>query len=94
MTERDRLIQEIAELEAERERLGVQKEILDTAFWLLPVGPNSKAIDTELDDILERLDAISDQVGTLKNRLDELEQDQGMREARLDREYGAWATGP
>jgi hypothetical protein len=94
MSERTDIIQQIVVLKAEREHLLDREEFLNAVFWLLPDGPAIYAIGAELDETLEALDAGSDKIAGLRAELDELDEDQALRESRLDREWGAWVTGP
>jgi hypothetical protein len=94
MSERDDIIEEIAGLETEQENLFNQEQFLNELFWLCPDGPAGKAVDAELDEVLAALKAVSDDIEGLQDQLFELDEDEALREAELDREYGAWVTGP
>jgi hypothetical protein len=94
MSERTDIIQQIAALEEEYEHLVDREQFWNAVFWLCPNGPNSKAVDAELDDVLTAIEANIDHTEGLRAILDELDEDQALRESRLDREYGAWVTGP
>ncbi len=88
MTEREHIEQQIATLEAERQQLECDEQVLNFAYWICPDGPSARAIDGELDDILDRLDGIGDEVGTLKAILWVINGGISRREKLADSSYG------
>jgi hypothetical protein len=48
------------------------------------------ALVDECDELWDKTD---DEIGPLQDRLWEIVEDEALREAELDRQYGAWVTG-
>jgi lipoate-protein ligase A len=83
MSERTDLIQQIIDLEQRKANL---------AFMAMEV---EAACDHALaDQYDEWWNTACIEIGRLQDELWEIDQDEALREAELDREYGAWATGP
>jgi hypothetical protein len=83
MSERDDLIQQIIDLERHKSNLASLAKEAEMAG------------DTDLvDEYDEWWDKADDEIAPLQDRLWEIVEDEALREAELDREYGASVTGP
>jgi hypothetical protein len=83
MSERTDIIEQIVDLELRKANLAIKANEAERA------GDHALA-----DQYDEWWDAVDDEIGPLQDRLWEIVEDEALRESRLDREYGAWATGP
>jgi hypothetical protein len=83
MSERADIIQQIIDLEQHKSKLAsIAKEA--------EMVGDSALVD-ECDELWDKTD---DEIGPLQDRLWEIVEDEALREAELDRQYGAWVTGP
>jgi hypothetical protein len=83
MSERADIIQQIIDLEQHKSKLAsIAKEA--------EMVGDSALVD-ECDELWNKTD---DEIAPLQDRLWEIVEDEALREAELDREYGAWVTGP
>jgi hypothetical protein len=83
MSERDDIIQQIIDLERHKSNLASLAKEAEM------VGDSALA-----DEYDEYWDKADDEIAPLQDRLWQLVEDEALREAELDREYGAWVTGP
>jgi hypothetical protein len=83
MSERADIIEQIIALELHKAKLASLGREAEE------VGDTAKA-----DEYDEDWDKTDDEIAPLQDRLWEIVEDEALREAELDRKYGAWATGP
>jgi hypothetical protein len=83
MSECADLIQQIIEIEQRKSNLAT------IAMEAERVGDGALA-----DQCDEWWDKADDEIAPLQDRLWEIVEDEALREAELDRKYGAWVTGP
>jgi hypothetical protein len=83
MSERTDIMQQIIDLELHKAKLASLGREAEE------VGDNALA-----DEYDEDWDKADDEIAPLQDRLWKIVEDEALRESRLDREYGAWVTGP
>jgi hypothetical protein len=83
MSERDDLIQQIIDLEQHKSNLA-------SLATKAEIAGDSDLVD-EYDEYWDKAD---DEIAPLQDRLWEIVEDEALREAELDRQYGKWTTGP
>jgi vacuolar-type H+-ATPase subunit E/Vma4 len=87
LTEREELIQEIAELEARRAALMAREHHLDAAFIAAASESEEQDIDHELEDVIGELDELSDKIGCANARLYLIEAEISRHEKIRDAAY-------
>jgi hypothetical protein len=89
MSEREELIERITTLEADRTALLSTEQPLHERFMALPPGSDEeRECGVALDRLCGRIDQIGDAVGSLKQRLYEIEARISRREKIADAAYG------
>jgi uncharacterized small protein (DUF1192 family) len=89
MTEREDVIQQIAELEARRSSLMAEEGRLHAIFMAEDDESAAKRTAVELEDICGELDEISDKIGCAEARLYLIEAEISRREKIRDTAYGS-----